>query len=273
MAQSPQDPARDVDAILEIRDPDGLSSDIFVEVKTNPLEPRLVAFVASRLKSLFASRRVESGEPETKPAILLVSTYLSPLTRERLEKAEISYADSTGNLRLAVDRPAVFIETVGAEKHPFRERSLKGRRTARVARGLLDYRTPFGTRELAAETANSPAMISRVCGLLEPDEIVTKDGRRGRIVLVDWEALARRWAADYDFASSNFLTTWLEPRGARALLGRLADASFYRCSRGAAGRRGCAGTPQRCGHPGGRAGNLQTRRERGDELCTLSLHL
>ena len=227
--QSPQGPAREVDGVLEIRDPDGLSSDIMVEVKTNPLEPRLVAFVASRLKSLFA-RRVESGEPETRPTILLVSTYLSPLTKERLVEAEISYADSTGNLRLAVDRPAVFIETVGAEKNPFREdrplRSLKGGRTARVARGLLDYRTPFGTRELAAETASSPAMISRVCGLLEPDEIVTKDGRRGRIVLVDWEALARRWAADYDFASSNFLTTWLEPRGARALLGRLADASF-----------------------------------------------
>ena len=69
-------------------------------------------------------------------------------------------------------------------------------------------------------------MISRVSSLLEPDEIITKDGPRGRIVSVDWEALARRWATDYDFASSNVLTTWLEPRGARALLGRLRDASF-----------------------------------------------
>ena len=228
--QSPKGPAREVDAILEIRDPDGLSSDIIVEAKTSPVEPRLVSFVASKLKSRLVSRGVEAGEPKARPAILLVSTYLSPLTRERLEEAGISYADSTGNLRLAVDRPAVFIETVGAEKNPFREerplRSLKGRRAARVARGILDYRTPFGTRELAAETASSPAMISRVCGLLEPDEIVTKDGRRGRIVLVDWEALARRWAADYDFPASNFLTTWLEPGGARALLGRLADVSF-----------------------------------------------
>ena len=75
-----------------------------------------------------------------------------------------------------------------------------------MARGLLDYRTPFGTRELAAETASSPAMISRVASLLEPDEIITKEGPRGRIVSVDWEALARRWAMDYDFASSNALT-------------------------------------------------------------------
>ena len=143
------------------------------------------------------------------------------------------YLDNTfllNNPWITVERPAVFIETQGADKNPFREerplRSLKGGRAARVARGLLDYRTPFGTRELAAETASSPAMISRVSSLLEPDEIITKDGPRGRIVSVDWEALARRWATDYDFASSNVLTTWLEPRGARALLGRLRDASF-----------------------------------------------
>ena len=228
--QSPQGSTREVDAILEIRDPDGLSADIIVEVKANPVEPRLVGSVVSQLKTLSLSRYDEAGQVGAVPVLMLVSTYLSPLARERLAEAGISYADSTGNMRFTVDRPAVFIETQGADKNPFREerplRSLKGSRAARVARGLLDYRTPFGTRELAAETASSPAMISRVSSLLEPDEIVTKEGPRGRIVSVDWEALARRWAMDYDFASSNVLTTWLEPRGARALLGRLRDASF-----------------------------------------------
>ena len=230
LAQSPQGLAREVDAILEIRDPDGLSSDIIVEVKTKPVETRLVAGVASRLKSLSLSRYDEAGQVGAVPVLMLVSTYLSPLARERLAEAGISYADSTGNLRFTVDRPAVFIETQGSDKNPFREerplRSLKGGRAARVARGLLDYRTPFGVRELAAETASSPAMISRVSSLLEPDEIVTKDGPRGRIVSVDWEALARRWAVDYDFASSNTLTTWLEPRGTRALFARLRDGRF-----------------------------------------------
>ena len=228
--QSPQALTREVDAILEIRDPDGLSSDILLDVKTKPVEPRLVAGIASHLKKLSLSKYDEARQPGALPATMLVSMYLSPLTRERLAEAGISYADSTGNLRLTVDRPAVFIETQGADKNPFKEerslRSLKGGRAARVARSLLDYRTPFGTRELAAETASSPAMISRVASLLEPDEIVTKEGPRGRIVSVDWEALAHRWAIDYDFASSNVLTTWLEPRGARALLGRLSDASF-----------------------------------------------
>ena len=161
---------------------------------------------------------------------MLVSTYLSPLARERLAQAGMGYADSTGNVRFAVDRLAVYIETHGADRNPFRQQrplqSLRGGRAARVARGLLDYRTPFGTRELAGETACSAAMVSRVSGLLEPDEIVTREGPRGRIAAVDWEPLARRWAADYDFASSNTLTTWLEPRGAGALLARLRRAQI-----------------------------------------------
>ena len=225
--RSPQESIRMIDAIWELRDPDGVSSDIIVEVKANPMEPRLVGSVASQLRALSYSRYEQTGAT---PANMLISTYLSPLTRERLAEAGISYADSTGNIRFTVDRPAVYIETQGADKNPFREerplRSLKGRRAARVARGLLDYRTPFGTRELAAKTASSAAMISRVSSLLEPDEIVTKESPRGRIASVNWEALASRWAMDYDFASSNTLTTWLEPRGTRALFARLRDAEI-----------------------------------------------
>ena len=225
--RSPQEPTRRIDAIWELRDPDGLSSDIIVEVKANPVEPRLVRSVASQLKALSRSMYEQA---EATPAYMVVSTYLSPLTRERLAEAGIGYADSTGNIRFTIDRPAVYIETQGADKNPFREdrplRSLKGGRAARVARGFLDYRTPFGTRELAGETASSAAMISRVSSLLEPDEIVTKESPRGSFVSVDWEALARRWAMDYDFISSNTLTSWLEPRGTRALFARLRDSDI-----------------------------------------------
>ena len=216
-----------IDAIWELRDPDGLSSDILVEVKASLVEPRLVSSVASRLKALSYSRGKQAG---VTPANMLVSTYLSPLTRERLAEAGINYADTTGNIRFAIDRPAVYIETQGADKNPFREerplQSLRGGRSARVVRGLLDYRTPFGTRELAAKTGSSAAMISRVSNLLEPDEIVTKDRSRGPIVSVVWEALARRWAMDYDFAPPKSSTTWIEPRGTRTLFARLRDAKI-----------------------------------------------
>lgn len=222
---SPQQSTRMIDAIWELRDPDGLSSDIIVEVKADPVEPRLVGSAASQLKAASYSMYEQEGAT---PANMLVSTYLSPLTRERLAEAGISYADSTGNIRFTIDRPAVFIETQGADKNPFREerplQSLKGSRTARVVRGLMDYRTPFGTRELASETESSAAMISRVSSLLQPDEIVAKESPRGHFVSVDWETLARRWATDYEFASSNTLTTWLEPRGITALFARLRDS-------------------------------------------------
>ncbi len=204
-----------------------------------PVEPRMIGSVAAQLKTLSEAICEQTG---TIPANMLVSTYLSPLARERLTEAGISYADSTGNLRFAVDRPAVYIETQGADRNPFRAdrplRSLKGGRAARVARGLLDFRPPFGTRGLAGETGSSAAMVSRVSSLLEPDEIVTKESPRGRIVLVDWEALAHRWAMDYDFTSSNVLTTWLEPRGTRKLLSRLPDTGIrYAVTGSLAGHR------------------------------------
>ena len=123
----PREATRMIDAIWELRGPDGLSSDIIVEVKANPVEPRLAGSVASRLKALSYSKHEQAGGP---PANMLVSTYLSPLARKRLAEAGISYADSTGNIRFAVERPAVYIETQGADKNPFREerplRSLKG---------------------------------------------------------------------------------------------------------------------------------------------------
>ena len=225
--RSPKGSDHMFDAIWELRDPDGISSDIVVQVKVGPLEPRMVGSMASQLKGLLYARYEQTS---TSPALMLVSTYLSPLTRERLTEAGISYADSTGNIRFTADRPAVYIETQGADKNPFREerplQSLKGGRAGRVVRGLLDYQPPFGTRELAGETESSAAMISRVASLLEPDGIIEKESPRGRFVSVAWEALARRWAIDYDFASSNILTTWLEPRGTRTLFARLRDRRF-----------------------------------------------
>ena len=141
-----------IDAILELRDPYGVSSEIIVEVKTNPAESWQLGRLEFVLKEARNARHEKLGEIGVRPVLMLVSAYLSPLARERLTKAGISYADSTGNISLTIDRPAVYIETQGAEKNPFRVdrplRSLKGGRAGRVVRGLLDYQTPFGTREL-----------------------------------------------------------------------------------------------------------------------------
>ena len=164
------------------------------------------------------------------PVPLLLSTFLSPLARERLVEAGISYADSTGNIRFSAEKPAIFVETQGADRNPFREdrplRSLKGGRAARVARSLLDYRTPYGTRELAGQTQNSLATVSRVTDLLFREAVIVREGPRGRIVSVDWETLVRRWAMDYGFEKSNTVMSYLEPRGPRVLFDRLREADL-----------------------------------------------
>ena len=222
--------SRMIDAILEIRDPQGLSTSIVVEAKDTPVEPNRVSFAAEMLLELTRLVSEEDGELDAAPVPMMLSPFFSPLARERLVAAGISYADSTGNLRFSADRPAIFIETQGQDRNPFREnrplQSLKGRRAARAVRSFLDYRTPFGTRELAGETQNSLATVSRVSDLLEREAIIVRDGPRGRISSVDWETLVRRWAMDYDFAKAISLTTYLEPRGSRVLFDRLREADF-----------------------------------------------
>ena len=226
---SPLNPGRNIDALLQIRDPLGHSATIVVIARTAPVEPRLVGHIAEMLRGMIPPGEIDHGY-DTLPVPMLVSSFLSPLARERLAAAGISYADSTGNIRFSADLPAVFIEARGADRNPFREerrlRSLKGGGAARVVRGLLDHRAPFGVRELAGVIGCSPATVSRVCGLLEREAIVTREEPRGRIESVDWETLARRWAMDYDLVISNVPTTWIEPRGAGVLLERLRKASL-----------------------------------------------
>ena len=216
------------DAIWKFRTPNGVSPYVIIEARIRPVEPAILRRIVNNIR-LLESSMIDSQSGAT-PTSLLISPYLSPRTRAILAEAGISYADLTGNIRIVLDSPAVYIETQGVDKNPFTRdnalRSLKGGRAARVVRALLDYQPPFGTRELASKTGTSAAMISRVCGLLEPEQVITKEGPRGRIISVDWEALANRWALDYEFASSNVLTTWLEPRGARFLLARLPDTGI-----------------------------------------------
>jgi len=163
-------------------------------------------------------------------AVLVTAPFLSPRTRELLAAAGASYLDSTGNVRLVLECPAIFLQAEGAAKDPAREPrpllSLKGPAAGRVVRGLCDFRPPYGVRALAERCATAPASASRVVGLLESDAIVVR-GENGEVEQVDWHALLRRWTQDYQFASSNVAMTFLEPRGLDAFLEKL--RSFGHC--------------------------------------------
>ena len=134
---SPRNSGRNVDAILQIRDPQGLSAAIVVEVRTRPVEPRLVSYIAETLRGMTDLGGGEDARPGTPPVTMLVSSFLSTLTRERLVAAGMSYADSTGNIRFSVDRPAVFIATQGGGQE-----SIQGRSSPSLAQG--EQRRPRG---------------------------------------------------------------------------------------------------------------------------------
>jgi hypothetical protein len=156
--------------------------------------------------------------------LLVTAPFLSPRTRELLAAAGASYLDSTGNLRLAIERPAIFLQAEGAEKDPAREPrplvSLKGPAAGRVVRALCDFRLPYGVRALAERCATAPASVSRVVSLLESDAIVVR-GEHDEVAEVEWPALVRRWTQDYEFASSNATMTLLEPRGLETFVEKL----------------------------------------------------
>lgn len=204
---------RQADAIVTIRAPDGAEAILAVEAKRS-VEAKDVPFVLEQL------HRYSDARP------FVIAPFLGLRTREQLATRGAGYADATGNLRLVLDRPAVFIETVGAKTSPWRDerplRSLKGPTAGRVVRALCDFRPPYGVRALAERSGASAASVSRVVELLERDAIVTRATPRGPIEQVDWAVLIRRWVDDYSFTQSNRTGTFLAPRGMQVLIDKLA---------------------------------------------------
>lgn len=121
------------DAELTIHAPDGSRATVMVETKRR-LDPRLVPVVADQL----ARYQQRAGELTG----MVAAPFLSPRTRELLTEAGLAYADGTGNLRLVLERPVLYIETTGASSDPWAKlgdrplRSLKGPTAGRVVRAL-----------------------------------------------------------------------------------------------------------------------------------------
>ena len=204
------------DALLSIEAPDGTSAVVAVEVKRNVL-PKDVE------RALAQVRRYPAD------AALIMAPYLTDRTRELIQKSGSGYADATGNLRLALRRPALFITSSGERSDPWRTerrvRSLKGAVAGRGIRALCDFRPPYGVRELAARANMIPGTLSRLLVFLEEEALIRRDGR-GRVDEVDWPALLRRWAADYSFSESNETQGFLEPRGLVELERKLVASSL-----------------------------------------------
>ncbi len=215
-----------VDALVELQAPDGSRTVLVVEAKRE-LATRDVANILEQLELVHGRMdRQMRAQP------MLIARYLAASTRERLERQGAAYADATGNLRIVLDRPALFLRDTGAQRDPWRgpgrpRGSLKGPPAARVVRALADFAPPFTVPELIQRSGASTGATYRVVEFLEQEDLIERRPR-GQITTVDWRALLERWSEDYGFQVTNAVVSYLAPRGLSTLVQALRGAPELR---------------------------------------------
>jgi hypothetical protein len=208
------------DALVTITAPDGQRAVLAVEAK------RLVA--SRDISPMLEQLRSNSSRAQLFDAIpLVVARYLSPAARERLEREGVAYADATGNRRLAIERPALFLRNVGADRDPWRgpgrpRGTLQGAPATRVVRWLVDVTPPYTPLQIADGSGASTGATYRVVGFLAEEGLVEREPR-GPITIVQWRPLLERWSRDAGFQRSG-PQSLLFPRGVEALVEVLRSA-------------------------------------------------
>ncbi|TVR92811.1 MAG: hypothetical protein EA416_06325 [Trueperaceae bacterium] len=160
---------------------------------------------------------------------VVVAPYLSPPVRARLQEADLSFADATGNVRIELSHPGLFLADRGADADPWRgpgrpRGSLKGEPAARVVRALLDFDKHWRMRELIDAAGTSTGATYRVVDYLEREGLAERDPSRS-VRATDWQRLLRAWSTEYSLTGSSRVTRWIAVRGIPHLLGQIASAS------------------------------------------------
>ncbi len=157
--------------------------------------------------------------------VLLIAPYLSPRTRELLAREQISYVDLTGNIRIALRNPPMFIETQGALRNPAapaRARGIRGAKAGAVVRVLIDVRPPYSGAEIARVAKVNEGYASRILDSLEDEGLIERPGR-GPIVDVDWESLIRRRAEVVDLLKPTGTYRFVARNGPASVLDQLRE--------------------------------------------------
>ena len=205
-----------VDAILKIRRPGTPATSVLIEAKAR-IEP-------SDIDSLAAALRPTPDQP-----VLVAAPFISRRTQERLKEKGFGYADLTGNVRLTLSQPGLFIETTGASENPepqLRDRkSLKGAKAGRLIRALCDFRPPIGLRDLAKRAGVDAGYASRVVEFMNREALVAR-ATRGPVMSVEWPALLKRWSQEYSPFQRQRSAMYLAPRGLSAILEKLKNTSM-----------------------------------------------
>lgn len=208
------------DDVLDLDGPGGARASFAVQVK-GLVTTRDVLGVLDQL------RRSIQADDLAKTSLLpfVIARYLAPETRERIITEGAGYADATGNVYLALERPAIFMRDRGADADPWRgpgrpRGTLKGQPAARVVRALADFAPPYSVPDLADRAGASRGATYRVVEFLESEALLDRE-RYGPITAVRWRAVLERWSQDYGVATTNAVRAFLEPRGLSALTEKL----------------------------------------------------
>lgn len=206
-----------LDTAIELRASNGTSTTLAVEAR-RAFSPRDAELLFSGLaRSLRALAR--------HVPVLVVAPWLSRRTQELLGAESINYLDLTGNARIQLENPALYLKSVGAERNPApaeRGRArVRGPKAGRLVRLLIDARPPYGLRDIAAAAKLSPGYVSRLLDALDREALIDREPR-GPVRSVDVPAVIRRWAQNYDIFKSNDAAGFLAPAGPAAALERLA---------------------------------------------------
>jgi hypothetical protein len=207
------------DTIFSLTTEGGKTASFVAEVKRS-LARRDLPAVREQLEAQIAALPPAASSSAI-VAPLVVARYLSQPLQEWLTHLDIPYADATGNLRIRLSRPAMFLRDVGATKDPWRgpgrpKGNLTGEPAARVVRALVDFPPPYSVPRLIELAGTTTGPTYRVVDFLDEQALVTRTGR-GLIDAVDWRKLLERWSQDFGFLRSNDVSRWLAPRGVDAV--------------------------------------------------------
>jgi hypothetical protein len=206
------------DATWQLRDRDAGASLIRVEVR-QALAPRDV------------SRRRDCPSPQGPSSTdLVVAPWLSPRTRHLLEEFGYSYLDLTGNVRLSVERPAVYLRLQGADRDPYPPPAathrvrLQGAKARRLVRLLVEADPPYRSTDLANAGGLTPGYVSKLLEAFEEQALLERD-RRGVVKHADWRGLLMVAAERYNVLRNNLARTFVAQSGARNLYSSLRGRS------------------------------------------------
>jgi len=157
--------------------------------------------------------------------ILLVAPYVSARARELLVENDINYLDLTGNVRIALEYPGLFVVTEGAQADPAPvvrgSRGLRGAKVGAVVRTLIDARPPYTGAQIAKAAQVNEGYVSRILDTLIDEGLITRH-RSGPVLDVDWPALIRQRAAALDLFRTVGSFRYIARNGTQQLLSEIA---------------------------------------------------